>query len=258
MFRAFVVLLAALVIVIFASSALAAEPRTGPLDEPRPHLIVDIFDSEKEAFAFTGTWEEWTPPEGVTYAIFELFGGAGESGEAQGHVAAGVDLQPGEPYMIRVGGGGEDTSAVSIHCLIPEWWECGGTVIAAGGDSTRSWNQTNLVPTDASAAIEHWEGGGPDSELESGRAIVHYWLPEDERPPLDEETPPDGDTSGLDAGTDTAAQLVQPGVVPKPCAARQGNRRKAPKRTRRGRPPGIGLARAVGTRRRGSCHRMDR
>lgn len=225
MLRLRVTLVAALVIAVFAPSASASHPRTGVLDEPLGRLIVDFFYSETDSFGFTDTWEEWTPPEGVTFAVFEFWGGAGESGEGHGHVVAGVDLEPGEAYRIRVGGGGEDTAAYSLRCAIPEWWECGSTVIAAGGDSAMSGNQTNLVPSGASPEIERWEGGGPNSEPASGWAVIHYW-PDD--PPIDENPPPTGDHGSI--GTPVAgAEIVQlapaPGLVSRLCKVRRKGRR---------------------------------
>lgn len=256
MFRMVGALFAAIAIAVFAPSASASHARTGVLDEPRGHLIIDFFDSEKDSFGFTGMWEEWTPPEGVTYAVFELFGGAGESGEGHGHVAAGIDLEPGETYRFRVGGGGEDTSAFSTRCAIPEWWECGGTVIAAGGDSATSWNQTNLVPSDASPAIENWEGGGPDSQVGPGWAIIHYWLEEDDAP-TGEKAPPTGDLRGPIGNADPSAQAVPtPGVVPNHCKVRRKGRR-ASLWIVSGRV-GLGHGRAVRPRQDRACMRTPR
>lgn len=252
MLKAIGVLVAVLVLAAFAPSASASHPRTGVLDEPLGHVIYDFFDSEKEPFfVATGTWEDWTAPEGVTFAVFELVGGAGESGEGHGHVVAGVDLEPGETYGVRVGAGGEDTSAFSLGCAIPEWWECSGTVIAAGGDSATSWNQTNLVPSDASPSDELWEGGGPSSSPQSGWAIVHYW-PEEDDPPTGGEPPP---TGGLADNVAVGAQALQvaraPGLVSKLCKIRWTGRRVLTWIGADG--VDLGHRRAVHPRRRGAC-----
>ena len=196
-------LIVALVIAAFAPPiASAAEPRTGPLEESRGYLILDLFAPATDSFNDVGTWEEWVPPEGIDFVVIELFGGAGESTEAHGHVAAGLDLLPGETYQIRVGGPGEDTVAYSTNCLIPEWWECDGTLIAAGGDAAKSMNQTNLVPPGTPGSqyleLEEWEGGGPDEVAAPGLAIFHYWPDEEEEPGTEKEptgnTPPIGNT----------------------------------------------------------------
>lgn len=226
MFRAIGVLIAVLLIAV-TPSASAAEPRTGVLDSPRSSLIIDIFEGEKDSFFFTGSWEEWTAPEGVAYAMFELVGGSGKTGEAHGHVLAGIDLEEGETYLIRVGGGGRDTSATRINCAIPEWWDCGGAVIAAGGDAATSFSQTNRVPDAAEPAMEHWEGGGPNSGLGSGRAIIHYFLEEHESP--EEDPPANDETLGLQSATapiEQVAQIASPGVPSNPCrAVKRGPRR---------------------------------
>lgn len=241
-------LAAAFILAVFAPGASASHPRTGILDESLGHLIIDIFDSEKDSFGFTGAWEEWTPPDGVDHALFELWGGAGESGEAHGHVLAEVDLEPGETYLIRVGDGGEDTAAFSARCAIPEWWECVGTVIAAGGDSATSWNQTNLVPSEDPFAIETWEGGGPGSELQPGWAIVHYW-PEEDPAPNGTEAPPGGASPGPPSSSDSALQAGPPS----PCRLKKKGRRP-PTRIVSGRV-GLDHRRAVSSRRHKACTR---
>ena len=195
-------LIVTLVIAVFAPVASAAEPRTGPLAEPEPYLILDLFAPATDSFENAGTWEEWVPPEGLDFVVIELFGGVNDSTEAHGHVAAGLDLAPGEIYQVRVGGPGEDTVAYSTNCLIPEWWECEGTLIAAGGDAAKSMNQTNLVPPGTPGSkyleIEEWEGGGPDEAASSGRATFHYWVDEDEEQETEKEpagnTPPTDDS----------------------------------------------------------------
>lgn len=131
------------------------------------YVIVDIFDSEKVGFSHTGTFQEWQAPEGVDFALFELFGGEGESGEPRGHILAGLEVDPGEAFDIQVGGEGEDTILVRGGSF-----EVG---VAAGGDTERP----NYFPWMASPAEEFWEGGGSESEPGYGYAIVHYWPSED-------------------------------------------------------------------------------
>ena len=145
------------------------------LVDPLPYIVVDIFDSEKAGFAHTGSWQEWTVPEGVDHALFELFGGEGESGEPRGHIIAGLEVEPEETFSIFVGGHGRDTTLVRDGSF--------DVGVAAGGDTERP----NYFPWGASNANEFWEGGGTGSEPEDGYAIVHYWPPEEstEVPPED-------------------------------------------------------------------------
>jgi len=135
------------------------------------YVIVDIFDSEKVGFSHTGSAQEWTVPKGVDYVIFELFGGEGKSGEPRGHILAGLEVDPGEAFDIRVGGEGEDTTLVR-----------GGSFdvgVAAGGDTERP----NYLPWMSSPAEEFWEGGGGDSESGDGYAMVHFWPSENPTDP---------------------------------------------------------------------------
>src|SRR5215207_10060841 len=178
-------LIVALAIVVMAASASAEEPRTGVLDSPRESVTYD-FDSSSVEFGPVDTeppLQKWIVPEGVTYAIFELWGGSGESGEAHGHVLAGVPVKPGDGYRVGVSESGEGAE-IAAGCAIPEYWECLHYTFAAGGDSP--W--TNDLPAGANPAIERWEGGGPDSEPGPGRVIIHYGgeivAPKDEAMPI--------------------------------------------------------------------------
>jgi hypothetical protein len=132
------------------------------LVDPLPYVVIDIFDSRKVGFAYVGGWQEWVVPEGVDRALFELWGGAGESGEPRGHVLAGLEVSPGETFDIRVGGPGADTT---LHAGL---FSVG---VAAGGDTERP----NYFPWMSSPEEEFWEGGGIGSEPGDGHAIVHYW-----------------------------------------------------------------------------------
>jgi len=135
------------------------------LTYPLAYVIVDIFDSEKAGFAYTGSGQEWIVPPEVDYALFELFGGKGSSGEPRGHILAGLEVEPGEAFELFVGGPGGDTTLVRAGSF--------DVGVAAGGDSERP----NYLPSMASPADEFWEGGGPESVPGNGYAIVHYWPP---------------------------------------------------------------------------------
>lgn len=139
------------------------------------YVIVDIFDSEKVGFSHTGTVQQWEVPEGVDFALFELFGGEGESSEPRGHILAGLEVDPGEVFNFQVGGEGEDTILSR-----------GGSFdvgVAAGGDTERP----NYFPWMSSPADEFWEGGGSDSKPGAGYALVHFWPSENSPdPPFDD------------------------------------------------------------------------
>src|SRR5215204_889988 len=180
-------LIVALTIVVMASIASAEEPRTGVLDSPRESVTYE-FDSSSVEFGPVDTEpprQQWIVPEGVTYAIFELWGGSGDSGEGRGHVLAGVSVKPGDTYTLGVPQSGEGDAAIHRQCLIPEYWECPNYTAAAGGDNSPSIND---LPAGANPAIERWEGGGPDSEPGPGRVIIHYGgeivAPKDEAKPV--------------------------------------------------------------------------
>ncbi len=131
------------------------------------YVIVDVFGSEKVGFSHIGTVQNWKAPEGVDFALFELFGGEGESGEPRGHILAGLEVDPGEAFNIQVGGEGDDTTLVRAHSF--------DVGVAAGGDTERP----NYLPRMSSPAEEFWEGGSSESDPGKGYAIVHYWLSED-------------------------------------------------------------------------------
>jgi hypothetical protein len=168
------------------------------LVDPLPSVIVDIFDSEKDSFQYTGLWEKWTVPDGVELAAFELWGGRGDSSEPHGHILAGFDVIPGETFYLRVGGPGEDTQLSR-----PETFEAG---LAAGGDTERP----NYLPWGASYAQEFWEGGGSESESGNGYARVHYWPPEESG-----ETPPEDKTV---VGNQPFLAFSPPGLSQRPAS----------------------------------------
>ena len=70
-------------------------------------------------FVYTGSWQEWQAPAGVTDATFVVVGAAGGStpgrpGGSGGGVTSRLSLSPGETVRLYVGGrGGSDTDASS-------------------------------------------------------------------------------------------------------------------------------------------------
>jgi hypothetical protein len=166
------------------------------LDEPLPPNSVEFPGAQVETFPYTGGWQDWAVPEGINRAAFELYGGAGSSGEPYGHVVAEFSVTPGENFWVSVGGPGGDTE------LRPGGFDA---AVAAGGDTERP----NYLPFGGVSKVAFWEGGGPDSQLGEGKALVHYWW----QPEQEQGTPiPDPSLGPPEEPPITASELC---VVPR-------------------------------------------
>ncbi len=139
------------------------------LDEPLPPNSVEFPGAAVATFSYTGAWQEWTVPDGINRVAFDLYGGAGTSGEPYGHIVVGFSVMPGRSFDFFVGGSGDDTA----------WGQA--FLLAAGGDTERpnylGFGDGYLRQT------QFWEGGGPGSQAGEGKALVYYWWEPEPSPP---------------------------------------------------------------------------
>jgi hypothetical protein len=178
------------------------------LAEPLPPNPVDFPGTAFETFSHTGARQKWTVPEGINRAAFDLYGGAGTSGQPYGHVVTAFPVTPGRSYEIFVGGPGGDTILGGVLAL------------AAGGDTER----LNYLPLGGGLFdAEFWEGGGPGSQAGEGKALVHYWWEPEPGPPAPD--PPQSPAQGQSSApppAETAELCVVPRLTSRtPRAARR-------------------------------------
>lgn len=150
---------------------------SGPPAEPFFSVIYDFFADEADGFFPTGAVQTWTAPDNLEDIVFELRGGAGQSGFPEGHVIASFPVRPGESFEIEVGSVGEATTLRRARTreLIAR---------AAGGDD----HTVNFLAPWASGST-HYEGGGSEPFPWNGFAAVHQWMSSPPPPPAGDPPP---------------------------------------------------------------------